>query len=629
MKKITLRSLIAAVSIGTAAQSMEPSLDTLPQEVQLALITSQDQGGAIILNIRDISRLLQVSKQFRELAQDGKFWMLLSKQDGFSVHSNTAYNSHYHYLKGLNLKAKNPKFSDIALLDDMLVCFNKGAPFMHLGAIDELLSLMDSPLIPLEKKCIFIPEDLDLETCPLLSGEQILNKTDEKFLQLLSEYDFLAIRDSQKIRERFFQLLKERDLAVIGDMITGLFETFKKGSDLQEFRLSAFSNFEKIKPGILKTLEISMKKQDLTSIDLIIFILAAAKGINEDSDGSSECSSDSDQDPFEVGPILEKIENYLMLKVSRAQMSDLPQFIKLLGEGLYKEYTVMQSKISESYKQNVFPMVFEEKDKINSLYHNNDRMDTTYNDLFLSIFQSGNCKPLLFEEAEHFLYIDVTPREGGCEYNDYIQILKHEINVRYPALCFYQSEVGGDSSYLPTDANDNDTNRLLLRKTITLFESAKITFGNCVNVPQIHSLTSENMVTYFDESFCQKHLGFKTFSQFQGHLLQGAQPKLLKLIETVVDKEALVAVYSLLTRTFTFVGDHKNALKYANRAYDLGLLEFFDIEHGDDFIGKPLFYAFLNSKQFMKAKKILDLVPPEGDCKDKLNADFVAAKRGY
>lgn len=528
MKKITLRSLISAVSIGTAAHSMELCWEIIPQDVQLNIIKNQGHDGKTILDNRDVIRLLQVSKQFNVLAKNADLWGLLSQQDGFSSHPNTAFKCHYNYLKGVQLRVRwviafqnPPNFQDLQdaekrekakieflktpspLLDEILVCFNKAAPFMHLGAIGELMIF--SALLTENKKCIYVPEEMDFDVCSLLLEDQFLSKSDVEFLNILPEYDFFAFRNSQKIRARFFQLLKKKDL-YFGDIVVHSPE-------------------------------------------------------------------------------------------------------------------------------------------------NNEINDVLYHNFFLFLFQSGNLNPFLFDILEHFLFADLfTPivpftvpflpdrmdENYPPNYNDYICLLNHEIRMKNPALYFYKNEIGRDNPFMmvPDDymsfrrgkPNEADLDG---EKLLAYFGLAKLTWGNHIDIPSIHALTTENMFKDLPLQLCQEVFNFNRFPDYQKHLLQTSQPKLLELAKTISNTKNLIAVYSLLSRTYTAEGDYENALQYAQQAYDLGLLNFLedkesgffrrpllyvmgtDLDYYDthDFFGKPIFYAFLKAKQFDKAQEILNRLP--------------------
>lgn len=590
MKKLRLKSLASSLLMFTTAYSMEsPSsikIETIPDELKLSILTAQNNQKEALLQYTDIIKLMQTNKYFNEFTKNGELWVFLSRQNGFATHPNTAFKCHYNYLKGLKLNLRNPEFKNTALLEESIQCFNKGAPYMHEGAIYKLRELMNSPHVPLETKCIYVPKDLNLETCAFLSEDQILEKSDDEFLELVSESNFDLIKNSEKIRARVFNLLKNRDLNILIEILNiGLQNGWGDDAnpeELKTLRESLFSNLEIHMPKILGTLEKAKENKDFITIDLIISLLDTARDINEDSDESwdsndeSESQENSNEDPLNVTPVLTDLIQFVTYSANPAQIAKMTQFLEYISENElnYEGAAVRKNPEKET--------------------------PTPFRNAVLSIIMSGHIKPSHYFNNSFFHNLGY--RKNGINIlNDYFYFMEKELAMSFPSLFFHDNPLG----YMSIHSTHIDYGSpLTLRKFIKQIELSKINVTENIFIKAIKSVVNIGE-SHFSQEFCQKHFGFDNYLDFRTHLLGLHQQKFLELSETLKEKDELFTVYGLLTQSYEAIQDHDTALKYANLTYRAMKHIYID----ESVTAETLMNIFIRANDFDKAEGFLKYLP--------------------
>lgn len=303
MEKWNLRSfsssfLMAGYLLTTSIQGMEEKENAywskVPVEILGSIVSSQDEKiKQRVLSQREILKLAEVCKNLNGMIKNPELWVILSEQDGFGCHPNTAFRAHYNFWKASALVDKynllkpdsndqeNKELSSEKALE-IITCLNQGAPYMHLGAIDILMKLMNSPKIPLDIPCIQLPKDLNLNVYPLLSQDALIGKSDEELLEICSGYASDITRNSPVVLERLFWLLKEKNL----DCVVFILDQLKKSNERissnfpcpEELRMGFYRDhtdqsadyFMSHKEEILVRIERAKLENDYITIDFLI-----------------------------------------------------------------------------------------------------------------------------------------------------------------------------------------------------------------------------------------------------------------------------------------------------------------------------------------------------------------------
>lgn len=590
MKKLVFRSLLSFLLILTKIVAMEtPSfMENIPEEVKLGILKIQNKYHELILNSADVINCMQINRCFNELAKKGELWVLLSKQDGFICHKNTAFQCHYNYLKGLKINQKNPEFKDTELLEESIRCFNKAAPFMHEGSIKELLNLMNSPHIPLETKCTYLPEDWNFETCALLTDDQILAKSDDDFIELLCESNFYAIYTSKIIAERLYAILNQKGLSILADLLKMSALSEEKGDDLTKEIQVLLTNFDERVPGILIILERAKESRDFLTLDLLIYLLDIKKNINEDSEDSSSFDTNN------ILPLLDEIKNFILLNASPLQMGKMSTFLQYISENdLNNEYEERKTA------------------------KNND-IPSPYREAVLSVFRSGTLKP------SHFLInglswtINLYNPDIVISFEplwNYFYFMEKEIAIKYPSIICYDF-VLPDLTIFAWNFLDDISSPLYKRQFLILQKIHKTGAGNIICPGLIDTLLEEHSIN-FSADFWQKHLAVNSYNEFKNDLFKSLLPKILTLSEMIKNRHELSELYNLLIIIYLNSNNLKEAHNYAEKALKLDL----NNNIYKTTIVENLFSLFLNAGEFKKAEETLKFLPP---CYDQEKQDLMS-----
>lgn len=568
------------------------SFEQIPGDIQLNIFMICDSKDRMLLEQKDILTLFQVSTNMKKLASDGLLWSQLSKQDGFTCHPQTAFKSHYHYLKAQSLYKLNPQFSNSEMLQIMIECLNKSAPLMHYGAVEFLMTLMSSSDVPLEIQCIYLPEALNLNVFPFLKEEELLALSDEDFLWAIHESLDGPLENFLPVRHRYYRILDKMGFGKYASIFQKLHEAMEKNIDFESIKNNEhFGYLNEIDEEIVSLLEIAKNKRDFFTIDMVICYLESVYGKNADSSESTE--SDEEQDDS--------------LSVTNGRIKSILKDIDV-----FIRRNALPHQISKM--QNYLEFVCDE---------NNEEAKEENLDLVLTIMQMGSVAPF---HIRTFSYIcaDMRGEEFGLDVQNkikniscYFKFLEGLMLTTYPALGFRESPFGKHIQFIGGNSLATST-QLGLRILLSECSLANTFYDDQCHMSMIESILDKNEKSMFfydqnadatikDPHFCKKYFDVDSFQLFQKKLALEAQNNLMRFLNRNLTKpkNCLAEIYEYLSHCLV-KSDPKKALEYAQQSYEI------DPEGTNTNSLRTLIKTLIHCDQFDKAQDMINKM--EDDC---------------
>lgn len=605
MKKHFLRTLLSTLLIVTFSHSMEEapspfSWPELPEDVQLSIFMAKDDQKHLVLSEKELTTLLQVSTVFNRLIKNGHLWQQLSLQSDFNCHPNTAFKSHYHYLKGKKIyEVCNGDFTDTNTVTQLIESLNKSAPLMHFGSIDLLMELMNSPNLPVETECIYLPKELNLTIYPFLTEKEILDKSEDDFLWIVNESEFSIIKNSCALRERYFGILKAKELDCYSRCLKLILNAYDQRYTHDTFGRKTFQTqliniYSENREKVLAVFKKAKYETDFPTLNILTAYFILLKSSTDKSSESSDSSEESESNDTvdnqifeEVTNLLEEVDKYIQEKITLTHLFKMTYYFDEIPEQIEnyieKEEEEESEKIEIRLNQlcdlmktgHFFPFhvlklsqtfceVIDEKTLI--AYQN----IANYS-LFLGMKLLRNCPSVGYREelfGEDYFLSNLPHSYPIC--------LETPLDQRmFLSLCslantFYEDRHYGEifeylldqSPYLPLDWN---TKGLLS-----------------------------------DPEFCKKHLGFDTFALFQRHLSDSIHENLLRLMERTTDNNSLIDIYEQFVRNLNFSRTNPTlALKFAKKICKLDTVDRFLDHRG------LLCNTLIIAQEFDKAQELI------------------------
>lgn len=627
MEKWKLKSIVSSYMIAAAllispiqAMEMEESIKKLPKETLSIVLTIQNsETQERYLTQRDIFNFSQVCIDFQKIATDSYLWTLLSRQDGFVLHKNTAFKAHYNFWKAKALINNYGVFNNKHLKElskkkalEIIKCLNQGAPYMHLGCIDLLVDVMDSPRIPLGISCVQLPKDLNLNIFPLLTEKDILAKADDEFFEMCSQNIDNLPKFSPEILGRFKKNLISRDLLFIDSFVDSAINSYhdlkqkyplskdSENKHLLEMQKSHIDDFIKNKKQILSRLSVAKEKGELIVIDL--FILFFQFMIEEEdlsySSDSEECSFSQEKDvnssdsqiKEEVQEILDDLISYINGTVLPEKREVLTNYIDYVGSELEDQVDMFD--------------IIDNQDPHYSKVKEEGYSKTC--SLFFPILGKGNFTPITILRMLDFLNLYHFDKQDKLPF--YISNLCLQNWLKYPSLCFMDFITGIDNSLRSYGSYFENSNSKL-RHDLTGLKLCNVQFNHKINVNLIHNVFSHYFYKSFENIESEIWLQFfkrNSFPEFLQNLIKVQRPKLLKLekspdINNDIDsEEALSDIYITLGVMYLYENNWEEAKSYYLKSHQKVPLSNYGVLND-----------LINWNKFVEAEELLDICDPD------------------
>lgn len=493
-----------------------------------------------------------------------------------------------------------------------------------------------------------------------MSKDEILQKSDEEFLQICSRYEGDIIQEDPALRERLLQIIKRKNLPYLADLINKTRDYRQKmrapncSSEQKEaidfeYKCLILETFAKNKNSIIERINKAKQENDITSLDLLTkyllilsdftdspsFSSSSSSSYSSSSDSSEteetpeETPEESTDDPYlpvleEAQNLLESLKDYIHSRIPLNQAAKMGNYIDCLGTSLENEFDkngfgpIEDPSVRGVNKHNISditpPHVLLKDEKS-----------------LLSLLRAGLVSPIILEALNiglHEWNIDCCWPDNKSEetsppdqffiekYEAYVQLLFKHLVLKYPKLCFSDSDdFFGINPIHNTISSSVNFSRLQSRNFLTNVQLSYISHGNRFNLWIINFLLGdiENMHSSIpflpsDKSLhpetYQKFLGFKSFAAFQADLSRTYLPKLLEqsknqenLDLSSGEKKSIQEVLGLM---YLHLGNWEEGKKY-----------FLQVAHASSY------HYYLNSLPPEKALEILNILDPNRDRGDK------------
>lgn len=581
MKNHFLKILLSTLLMVTFTNAMEEefspsSWPELPEELQLSIFMAQDDQKRLVLGEKELITLLQVSTVFNRLVKNGHLWQQLGSQNDFNCHPNTAFKSHYNYLKAKKIyEACKDDFTDTNTVTQLIDSLNKSAPFMHFGSINLLMELMNSPNLPVETECIYLPEELDLTIYPFLTEKEILEKSEDDFLWIVSESEFSIIKNSCALRERYFEILKAKGLDCYAHCLKFILDAYDQRYTHDTFGRKTFETqlinlYSENREKVLAIFKKAKYETDFPTLNILTayFIL-----LKSSTDKSSESSDSSEETEFndekaiqifkETTNLLEEIDNYIKERGTLTHLFNMTNYLDEIPDQVEDD-------------------IDEEEDS--------EKIEIRLNQL-CDLMKIGRFFPFhILKLSQTFCaVIDEKTLIAYQNIANYSFFLAMKLLTNCPAVG-YREDLFGEYNFLSNIPRSYPIcleTPLDQRKFLSICALAKTfyedrhhgeIFGYLLDPDSVlpPNWNTEGLLS--DPEFCQKHLGFDTFPLFQRHLSGLVHENLLRLMEQTVDNNSLIDIYEQFVRNLNFSRANPTlALEFATKICELDTVDkYFD-----------------------------------------------------